>query len=60
MDIREFAPRHATYIDYLKEQERTLAIQLGVAIADKNKRRTETLDLMLCMVRDAINKEDKF
>jgi hypothetical protein len=68
MDLKEFAPRHATYIDYLKERERDIAIQLGAAIADRNMadnkedkltfdRRIDVLYLMKDIVSDAIDKE---
>jgi hypothetical protein len=40
MDIKEFAPRHATYIDWLKEKETEIAIKLGVAIANQNQTHT--------------------
>jgi len=31
------APRHGTYIDWLKDIERELAIKIGVAIAERNE-----------------------
>ncbi len=83
MDLREFAnrndehykklrehllaPKHCSYIDYLKEQERGLSIQLGAAIANVHiakdlvpaalYRRVDTLELMLTMTQDALEKE---
>jgi hypothetical protein len=37
MNIKEFAPRHSTYIDWLKEKEREVSVKLGAVIADMNQ-----------------------
>jgi hypothetical protein len=62
------APRHGTYIDWLKEKETEIAIKLGAALADfhysqgmekraSDKRRVDTLGMMKDIISDAIDRE---
>jgi hypothetical protein len=46
-----------THVEYLKRIEHELARRLGHPDVIYSQRRKETLDLMLCMTRDAINGE---